>query len=336
MVNQRASLKWDVRLYKDVSTSIVNVQDFLRTSCQVMPIDISGDHRLIPYCFDFSAQESVYCVDIDPLAAQQAVFHYEYLRGHVRQIITVPWENDRRSGLHMSPPPIFLFSPGRCGSTLLNNMVEAVAAWGISEPDFLTQAIVECARRQQSNFQSDVVMDMMQRLLLDLTKPYVRAKNRPVIIKMRSQANVFPGAIYPTTQYKYKSIFLIRHFVPWAISMVRTFDISLHHLVPKYIEALQCYKFLQSNTECLLFRYEDLTTDNPIVFKILARHVGSVPPEKHGFDFSKNAQDGSIVKTKRDMGTMFPESLNVINKMWLELVPQIKAEHPEFGYEIDG
>ena len=98
MKSKRLSLKWEVETFKDAGLKIVGPDDFLRKSCQVYQEEMTSSPQLIPYCLDFSSQESIYCLGLDPKYAQQAVFHYEYLREHVKKIVTIITEKKGGEG----------------------------------------------------------------------------------------------------------------------------------------------------------------------------------------------------------------------------------------------
>ena len=332
MKSKRLSLKWEVETFKDAGLKIVGPDDFLRKSCQVFQREMTSSPQLIPYCLDFSSQESIYCLGLDPKYAQQAVFHYEYLREHVKKIVTIPWERDQRSVQCLKNNPVFLLSPGRCGSTLLNKMMEKINVWGISEPDFLTQAILECARMRRSNFDTSSILDQINKLTHDLLSPYQAVNNYPIIITMRSQANVYPECLYSDIETKPKYIFLIRQFIPWAISMARTFGHTPDAIYGSYNTALKFYKYLKKNTDCLLLRYEDLNENNQIPLEKLSIFLNVNVRDDFKFNYGLNSQDGSFVKTMRDHGVIEPNVLKGIEAIWEKIGTSVLNDFPEFSY----
>jgi hypothetical protein len=98
----------------------------------------AGAQGLLPYCLDFVRRRSLYAGGVDAKGAQGAPFYYLHLRRHATRAVSVPWE--RGALTSETRAPIFLFSPGRCGSTLLSALLSNAGIANVSEPDFYTQA----------------------------------------------------------------------------------------------------------------------------------------------------------------------------------------------------
>src|SRR5262249_34008005 len=101
--------------------------DFRVASVEVIDSPGAGYGPLLPYCIDFPRGRSIYVGGVDTKAAQAAPFYYLYLRRHARTVVSVPWERGRLCD-GAARVPLFLFSPGRCGSTLLSRILSAAGA----------------------------------------------------------------------------------------------------------------------------------------------------------------------------------------------------------------
>ena len=102
-------------------------------------------HCLTPFCFDYKNKSVVFVetpADIDLLTAHP--FFYEAQRKYATKLYLVPFDlvkilSNEVKGFEGSKP-IFLFSTGRCGSTLLCNLMgDNADIVSVSEPDYFTQ-----------------------------------------------------------------------------------------------------------------------------------------------------------------------------------------------------
>jgi hypothetical protein len=105
------------------------------------------------------------------------------------------------------------------------------------------------------------------------------------------------------------------------------------HIYKSYISALKCYTYLKKNTNCLLLRYEDLSEKNPLPLHKLSDFLGARILEDHQFNYGKNSQEGSLVKSMRDEGVVEPSTLKAIQTMWEAIGPSVLRDFPEFAYD---
>jgi hypothetical protein len=73
--------------------------------------------------------------NLDLQKLRQAPFSYLYARQEAKTVLLVPWEAGQINHPRAETDPIYLFSPGRCGSTLLHNILLAANISSVSEPD---------------------------------------------------------------------------------------------------------------------------------------------------------------------------------------------------------
>ena len=246
------------------------------------------DGVLLPYCMDLLRARSLYVGGVDPRDAQAAPFYYLHLRRHARIVVSVPWEQgrlyegDRRA-------PIFLFSPGRCGSTLLSRILSAANAPNVSEPDFYTQLtaaavaslfnpLLPAIKRAAANMGSDLA------LTIDGMSPPV--------VKLRAESCRSPNLLLGASERR--SLFMTRDFEAWARSNIRAFRNSPGKSVRKYMRAVAAYAWLKRNSDCHLVRYEDLLADPGATTTALATFLGrAIAPEAVAAAMTEDSQEGT-------------------------------------------
>ena len=133
---------------------------------------------------------------VDAQAAQRAPFYYLHLRRHARGVVSVPWE---AGSIHDGArhTPIFLFSPGRCGSTLLSRILSAAGMPNVSEPDFYTQLTTTAMASGLNPFRSMVV-----RAAADMGSDLAAALDavQPPVVKLRAEVLPQSGAATSTVR----------------------------------------------------------------------------------------------------------------------------------------
>src|SRR5471030_1797962 len=135
--------------------AISSPDDFLIVQKRAVSRDAALSETLLPYCLDFIAWRAVYVGGVDAKGAQAAPFYYLYLRRNARRIVSVPWEQGALTQGAVRAP-VFLFSPGRCGSTLLSSILFAAGVANVSEPDFYTQATAALAASRANPFRATI------------------------------------------------------------------------------------------------------------------------------------------------------------------------------------
>ena len=213
------------------------------------------DAGLLPYCLDFLRRRSVYAGGVDMRAAQQAPFYYLHLRRHARFVVTVPWEAGAvRAGTVRTP--VLVFSPGRCGSTLLSRILVEAGVANVSEPDFYTQATAAWWSSTLNPLRGSV---RRAAACMGHDLSVALAPAGPVVAKLRAESCRAPGLLLG--QSERRTLFMMRNFESWALSTGRTFRNGPRKTVNKYLRALSGYGYLRQNSDCHLLRYEDLMAD---------------------------------------------------------------------------
>lgn len=243
---------------------------------------------LLPYCLDFVRRRSVYVGGVDSRQVEGAPFYYLHLRRNARFVVTIPWEEGGLSKA-ASRAPLLLFSPGRCGSTLLARILFEAAIGTVSEPDFYTQATSQWASSAFNPLRS-----AMRRAVLtmggDLCAQIWSAG--PVVAKLRAEACRAPALVIDPREQRV--LFMTRKFEDWARSTERTFRNPPAKMIAKYFTALSCYDFLRRNYDCHLIRYEDLRADPTRACGDLAMFLGcEIAATAIAAAMKKDSQEGS-------------------------------------------
>lgn len=248
--------------------SISTPGDFQLASKRSIARAEAAQAGLLPYCLDFLRRRSLYVGGVDARAAQAAPFYYLYLRREARSLVSVPWEMGPLAE-GVARAPVFLFSPGRCGSTLLSRILSAAGLPNVSEPDFYTQATSALCASPFNPLRATV-----QKAVWNLGADLAAALD-PVqspVVKLRAESCRAPQLLLQPCERR--TIFITRGFESWARSNGRAFRNGARKAVRKYLLAMTCHGYLEQNSDCHLLRYEDLQTQPLIATQALARFLG--------------------------------------------------------------
>jgi hypothetical protein len=276
--------------------SIASPSDFARGGEQPIERGEASNMALLPYCLDFVRRRSLYVGGVDMRQAQGAPFYYLYLRRNARFVVTIPWEEGALSQKDAGAP-VLLFSPGRCGSTLLSRILFEAGIADVSEPDFYTQATSGWASSAFNPLRS-----AMRRAVLAMGGDLCAALSAsgPTIAKLRAESCRAPALV--TDPRERRVLFMTRAFADWARSTERTFRNAPSKMIGKYFTALSCYDFLRRNGDCHLIRYEDLTADPRAACRDLAVFLGrEISAAAIDAAMKKDSQEGTpLAQGRRD------------------------------------
>lgn len=144
----------------------------------------------------------------------------------------------------------FIFSIGRCGSTLAVNLARAAGLLAYSECDALLGM-----PSYQSAGKPPMVENLLRRIVGSLAAYEPRAR---IVIKMRAQSN--RDVLWFTTAFpRARFVFLLRSLAPWVASYVQVFNWSSEQMLNSLREAAkaQCH-LAESGRLAGCIRYEDL------------------------------------------------------------------------------
>ena len=169
--------------------------------------------------------ESAWFVELPPdLDLSQAPFAYADQHKHARRALRVPLK--ALEGLsHAVPPPahvIFIFSIGRCGSTLLSDVLNTVpGVWSLSEPDVYSRLVMEnYTSSERAGYPPEQVVRLIRACTRLLFRPPPGVEASMFAVKFRSQANV-QADLYHRANPGASFVFLYREALSWANSFYR-------------------------------------------------------------------------------------------------------------------
>lgn len=169
--------------------------------------------------------ESAWFVELPPgLDLSQAPFAYADQHKHARRALHVPLE--ALEGLSQAVPPpaqvIFIFSIGRCGSTLVSDILNTVPdVWSVSEPDVYSRLVMEnYTSSERVGFRPEQVVTLIRACTRLLFRPPPGVEASVFAVKFRSQANV-QADLYHRAMPEASFVFLYREALSWANSFYR-------------------------------------------------------------------------------------------------------------------
>lgn len=261
--------------------SIASPHDFVSTR----RTEVQNVGQALPYCLDLLRRRAIYVCDADVQAAQVAPFYYLHLRRVARRIVSIPFE--RLSATTPSSDPIFLFSPGRVGSTLISRVLAEAGVASVSEPDFYTQVARPFWQSPVNPFREDVEAALWQ-----LSDDLNGALGTAPVVKLRAECAAYPELFL--RRPKAKTIVLLRDFESWSRSTAQVFGAGPAKAVGKYLAALRCYETLHHRSDCHLMHYEDWVNDPNAAALALGRFLGvTIGPEAVRRAFGSHSQTGT-------------------------------------------
>ena len=252
-------------------------------------------------------------------------------------------------------PPALVYSMGRCGSTLLNAMLNASGAlWSLSEPWAIDMALIGEARLGRAR-----AVALLRAAAAVLARPPAARRGRRLAMKLRASAlfsaplleDAFPGA---------DNIFLYREAIGWARSRQRLRGIILRHIgSPNYFRILGAgvdvarlgqifgfdpnaatdsqalaaswVAFLEgldamrlAGMKAFALRYDDLPRDRRALARLFA-HVHAPLPSETALAaiLGADSQAGTSIARDASAGALSPAQI--------EEFLRILARHPVYG-----
>jgi hypothetical protein len=240
---------------KDISAGVASTHDFALTSAGRVVPNYALERSII-YCCDVASERVWYTIVPDVRAVFDSVFVYQAQRAMATHVLSVPLEvlEEREHFVH--PQPVFVFSIGRCGSTLLSSLLKATGRLSISEPDIFTQL---------------AVLRPIERLVLggvgtseiirSSVASFARLCGRRTFLKLRHHCNVLWPQINLATPDA-NLVFMLRDRIDWARSRHRVFGDGPEALVTVLRDGIVCLdSMIRGGLTPMIVWYEDLISD---------------------------------------------------------------------------
>jgi len=275
--------------------AIASPADFV---CTMKPLhgDVSG---ALPYCFDFVQRRAIYVGSADNRAVQDAPFYYLHLRRTAERVLSVPVGHGPLSNGPLSNgpglgDPVFLFSPGRVGSTLISRVLAEAGVTSVSEPDFYTQLAHPLFRLLPRALRMP-----FETAMWNLSRDLSAALGDVPVIKLRAECARVPELFVRRPDAK--TMVLFRGFESWSRSTAQVFGAGPRKAVGKYLAALRCYEILNRRSNCHLMRYEDWVNEPETAADALGQFLGAaIAPEAVRRALASHSQEGTpLIRRER-------------------------------------
>lgn len=208
---------------RELDAALVNFSEFQVDDGRTVPaqivIDEAGWH---PYCLDDANRRMIF-TKIDPeIDMSREVFMYMRQFSDAEQLLAIPYDKlpELAAQVKMPETLVFIFSIGRCGTTLLNQIFNEIeGAYSLSEPDIPTVLFHMRAQAPQREEEYKMLIETSTCLQIHAT-----AQNHiPIFgMKFRSQATGLVD-LYNQTFPDAKNIFMYRNTGNWMASFYRMF-----------------------------------------------------------------------------------------------------------------
>ncbi|HET7085330.1 MAG TPA: sulfotransferase domain-containing protein [Rhizomicrobium sp.] len=231
-----------------------SIHDFVTGPARPASLAALAQQPALPCVIDTARARTLYLPGLDAQKLREAPFVNLHARKEARLLLSVPWEAGPINRPRVETDPIYVFSPGRCGSTLLHKLLMAANIQSVSEPD-IGGALISPAYQKYP---------LIRPVLRWATRIYARdlmsalgSNHEILVIKLRSQYCRVAPLLLKNAREK-RTIFMTRGFESWAQSVARLFKVTPTYLVREYRRSLECYAYLRRRGNCHFLRYESL------------------------------------------------------------------------------
>ena len=265
-------------------------------------------HNATPYCADFDNRFLI-CVTSPQILDRP--FLYKAQREQAQSVIKIPFSELQIDNV----TPTFIFSTGRCGSTLLVGILQALGVPSVSEPDYFRQIAVMSAQAAPQS--SDGYVRVMRSATAMLAK---RLGGPSPVIKLHLACNLAPLLItqaFPSV----KLIFIVREFRGWAMSLKRVSpSLSAEAAVGTFNQALGALYSLSQFHQVRVCHYQDIAQIDVDYVQDLVSFLGHdkpVPSELLQQVLSRDSQEGTSVSRDRVAHRRIPPAFSKdVERLW--------------------
>lgn len=247
----------------------------------------------LAYCVDLDQRGLLYtlCDEVKVLFSEPFLYFAQYERASRLAFVPLCGLDPFLRGC--PEQPLFILSPGRCGSTLLARLLTLAGVQTASEPDLMTQ-IAAMAKSTPNR----PLSDKLQRACLASLAIHCGDQ---LAVKLRSQCNGIAGEVarvFPGAQF----VFILREPLAWARSRYRAFGGNPRSLAHMYHSAVNAYDRVAGLGRApFLLWYDDIVNDPLLVLRELSFRVPlRLPgPEAVAQIIQTDSQHGSWLASSR-------------------------------------
>ncbi|MDW7662839.1 MAG: hypothetical protein SCL54_15640 [Bacillota bacterium] len=287
-------MKWSVheilRKRKCGNFSVADSKDFELGVDNVSDGEVFSIKGFSPYCFDYDSDHFIF-VDVSAGDSESPFLYLDQYERSTKVLVVdrcflSDYFNFDEERIKESAGPLFVFSIGRCGSTLLGRLLKSFGFFELSEPDILTGIDF---RRDDFRVKQIAYLSFLS-FCFDSGK-----KLGDVAVKFRSgslystrvYANLFPGSRF---------IFLKRNILDWSRSFVDRFNFDANMLISTLRAGWFSVSCMRKNgLNYLVVNFEDLLNNPENVLSPIISVFESSRLDNDMLDLalSKNSQKGT-------------------------------------------
>ena len=249
----------------------------------------------LPYCVDMARERVLFTIH-DPAGLKRllgAAFMFNDQLETAQGMVSVPFEHLAELVAAPETPPVFVFSPGRTGSTLLVRLLAAAGLRCASEPDVLTQVV--CLHREAFALLPPGTREVLARACV---AGLGRTLGAGLHVKLRSQCNGRPLLLTEAAN-GCRVVFMLRGVVGWALSRHRSFvepAEAVAGILRQAMDALDKLAFSGAPFDVLWF--ETLRSDPEAALRVCAPGV-AVDEARLAAVMARDSQEGTVVARAR-------------------------------------
>jgi Sulfotransferase family len=182
---------------------------------------VAENRHLSPYCLDYLNRHMIFAETPPEIELSARPFYYQAQYEAATRLIAIPYDRvheiaARAHGLTANP--VFIFSVGRCGSTLMSKMFGRLdATYSLSEPDVFTA--INYLHGEGRLIETEAIQLLASTVSLVNRPPTPRER---LVVKFRAQCIGIAELIYrrhPTASF----IFMYRNAIDCVDSYIRVF-----------------------------------------------------------------------------------------------------------------
>jgi hypothetical protein len=233
---------------------MLSIHDFVTGPPRTVRVALPAGQSAFPCVIDIARARTLYLPGLDAQKLREAPFVNLYARKEATSLLSVPWEAGPINRPRVKTDPIYVFSSGRCGSTLLHKILTAAKIQSVSEPD-IGGALISPAYKKYPTIRP--VLHWATRIYARDLMSALSSDHKTLIVKLRSQFCRAAAPLLRRSREK-RTIFMTRRFESWAQSVAQLFTVTPAYLVQEYRRSLECYAYLHQRGNCHFLRYESL------------------------------------------------------------------------------
>lgn len=314
----------DLRFRPEVNAyAFISMEDFVfsgGTACAIDDprIDQARD-SMVPYAVDWKRRRMLFTLHGSKDFASKHAFLYQAQREHAAQGVLLPFDVLDDIFPPASIRPTFLFSVGRCGSTLAADLLDAVDIASASEPGVYEQLVK--ARQWSWLNRAD-----RAKVLRGVTNALGGFLGEPLVVKLRAQCTLVAQEIAGITQGR--CVMILRALEPWAMSTYRAFgkwpDNRPDALAWRYAKAIRVFDALtREGRRPQLVWYEDMLRDPATLLHAVGAGADMSEAQRQALavTYQRDSQEGLSIGRSGSTATMRAEIMQEFRRKWAQLAP---------------